>query len=115
MAKTIVKFLLIGCIFTLFLGAATVTLGSWRLFLLLAVILGVAAFIPLIILSFTSDKVPRPTVYGTSAPGKFTTINANEGEGKKENKKFTKWAILSACTGISLLAAFFIFSILTLS
>ncbi|PYZ91937.1 hypothetical protein CR194_17195 [Salipaludibacillus keqinensis] len=112
MARTILQYILIGCILTAILGFTTVTLGSWQLFLILTVILAIASFIPLIVASFTTSKVPRPTVYGTSAPGKMTTINANEQ--KQEDGKLMKWAFRSACIGVPLLVSFFVFGVMVL-
>lgn len=113
MGKTILKYIVIGCVITIVLGLATVISAGWNIFLLSMAILAVAAFIPLIILAFTSKSVPKPTVYGTSAPGKFTTVNAHEQ--KEDSRKNTEWAARIAITGCVFLAAFFIFSLWFLS
>ncbi|WP_280771488.1 hypothetical protein [Salipaludibacillus daqingensis] len=112
MKKIIIKYVVIGCIFTLILGALTVSIASWRIFLLSSVVLGVLAFIPLVVAALSNESAPKPTLYGTSAPNKYTTIKVNEG--KKQNKKLMKWGIRFACIGVPLMLSFFIFSILTL-
>lgn len=108
MAKTIGIFIGLGSILALLIGIVTISFGSWRLFLLLSVIGAVVAFVPLIIAVFTSKSMPKPTLYGTSAPGRWTTVQAKE-EGKPTN---FEWPVRLACLGVPLLVAFFIFSML---
>ncbi|SES29063.1 hypothetical protein [Salipaludibacillus aurantiacus] len=90
---------------------------SMNTFLLILVALGVLAFLPLIIKAFTSGKVPTPTIYGTSAPKKWTTVGTQEsGQSKKsesEGPKF-KHAAIAAGAGAGLLAVFFVIALVVL-
>ncbi|WP_026688932.1 hypothetical protein [Alteribacter aurantiacus] len=112
MLKTIIGYALVGLGITLLLGIITVLVFSWRVFLLSTVIISVLAFIPLAYAVLTSKGAPKPTIYGTSAPKRHTTIGVDEG--KKTSKTVSKWAIRSAAVGAAMFVSFFILTILTL-
>lgn len=87
-----------------------------NLILLGLMALGVIAFLPLILKAFTSSKVPTPTVYGTSAPKKHTTIDKSQASGKEKESKAVSLnkAMIMAGAGAGVLIVFFASAIIYL-
>ncbi|WP_027963710.1 hypothetical protein [Halalkalibacillus halophilus] len=89
------------------IGLMSALLGSTG-FLFSLLIVGVGACIPLVIKAFTSGSVPRPTIYGTSAPGKLTTVGSNQASKPESKQTSTFNPFLLAAIGFAMLGMFFI-------
>ncbi|TMW71133.1 hypothetical protein [Alteribacter natronophilus] len=81
-------------------------------FLLFLIVLIALAFIPLIVKVFTRKDMPKPQIYGTSAPGKFTTISREEGN---EDESSGSTVAGTTAAGIVLLIVFFAGAVIVLS
>ncbi|PTL40141.1 hypothetical protein [Alkalicoccus saliphilus] len=102
------KYVLGGALIGAVISGITAALFNGETFLLITVVLGVLAFLPLIIKAFTSSQVPRPTLYGTSAPKRHTTIDADQSKNKQpEQKKKMNKTAASTAAGLMLLIVFF--------
>jgi hypothetical protein len=71
-------------------------------------IMGVILFIPVLILSLFTKKISRPTVYGTSAPKKTTTVE----RGNPERGKGYKISVFLMFMGIPMFLGFIILGII---
>ncbi|GEM_PF-4138159 len=102
------KYVIAGAATGAVISGIAAALFNGETFLLITVVLGVLAFFPLIIKAFTSSQVPRPTVYGTSAPKRYTTIDADQEKNKQpEQKKKMNKTAASTGAGLMLLIVFF--------
>lgn len=115
--RNIVIGVVIGLIAASIISVIGFNFANTNLLLLGLLAIGIFAFLPLIIKSITSSKVPHPTVYGTSAPKKHTTIDKNQAgnqEKNKESKVPLNKAIIMAGAGGGILIAFFASAIIYL-
>ena len=101
---------MIGAVLAAVLGVMAAFMMTMDTFLLTAIALSVLAFLPLIIKAFTSRKIPRPTLYGTSSPNEMTTVAADESSSAGEENGSSSLAVvaITAGIGLSLFAVFLI-------
>ncbi|SDN77182.1 hypothetical protein [Alkalicoccus daliensis] len=114
--KNLIIGIITGAVAAAGISAFAFTTDYTNLFLLFLVAAGIFAFLPLIIRSITTSKVPRPTIYGTKAPKKFKTIETNTAEKEENNdsKISLRQAMVSAGAGAGLLVVFFTATIIYL-
>lgn len=93
--------LLVGII-----GTVAYAMQSFTVFVIGSLLLSGALFIPLLISMFRSSGGVKPTLFGTSSPGTFTTISHAQNE--KANQAVEKTSWIAAAGGIILTVFFFV-------
>ncbi|PYZ96589.1 hypothetical protein CR205_12830 [Alteribacter lacisalsi] len=74
-------------------------------FFLIAGLLGALALIPLFVRAFRSESMPTPQIFGTSAPGKMTTVSKSEAKGvRDEGSAVSDRTAAAAGAGMAMLA-----------
>ncbi|WP_018924098.1 hypothetical protein [Salsuginibacillus kocurii] len=100
------KGLAFGLILTILLAIIAIILESSAFFVLTSAGLGALALIPLAIAIFKTPEMPKPTIYGTSRPGEFTTVPREEKDSPLKTQQFQR-AFLFVWSAIVLFIAFF--------
>ncbi|PSL45871.1 hypothetical protein B0H94_106126 [Salsuginibacillus halophilus] len=79
--------------------------GSLELFLAVTIFASVLCFLPILIVTLTNSNMPKPTLFGTSAP---KTTDQIEKAGKELDDPKVQYAIYFVLAGIPHLFIFFI-------
>lgn len=97
MAKLFAAFMS-GTVLIGLLGAGTYFFSGLELFVIVGLGLITLAFLPLLIRMWKAKEGGRPTLFGTSTPGSFSTISYAQSKGT-ENKSNTSIYIAGAGLG----------------
>lgn len=88
--------LLVGII-----GTVSYAMQSFTIFVISSLVAAGASFIPLLINIFRNNGGAKPTLFGTSSPGTFTTIS--HAQNSKASKAIDSTAWIAAVGGLVLI------------